>query len=178
MSIKVPTIQSFNATRDAFNPFPHTKNLQQRTLNIFCQIMENLYNWMDNLWLKVENIVTKGEIARFKKLSAAEASESVYMSKRVKPDYFWKHWGKRWKIQMSHVFFCHNELKPIVIHLISCFWLWYFKIKYLLQYFKHFPNIDTFWWLQQMTFENILAKGEIAHSLFFYWIVSKSSAAD
>ena len=27
--------------------------------------IENLYNWMDNLWLKVENIVAKGEIARF-----------------------------------------------------------------------------------------------------------------
>ena len=48
-----------------FNPFPHTTILLQTTLNIFCQIMENLYNWMDNRWLKVENIVTKGEIARF-----------------------------------------------------------------------------------------------------------------
>ena len=47
------------------NPFPHTTILQQTTLNIFCQKIENLFNWMDNLWLKVENIVTKGEIARF-----------------------------------------------------------------------------------------------------------------
>ena len=49
---------------------------------------------MDNLWLKVENIVSKGEIACFdnfffcryvfKKLSAAEASESVYMRERAK----------------------------------------------------------------------------------------------
>ena len=41
---------------------------------------------MDNLCLKVENIVTKGEIACFvfKKLSAAEASERVYMRERVK----------------------------------------------------------------------------------------------
>ena len=49
---------------------------------------------MDNLSLKVENIVTKGEIACFvqfillslmfsKKPSAAEASESVYMRERV-----------------------------------------------------------------------------------------------
>ena len=38
-----------------FNPpFPHTTILQQTTLNIICQKMENLYNWMDNLWLKVE----------------------------------------------------------------------------------------------------------------------------
>ena len=44
---------------------------------------------MDNLWLKVVNIVAKGEIARhyvFKKPSAAEALESVYMSERV---YIW-----------------------------------------------------------------------------------------
>ena len=48
---------------------------------------------MDNLWRKVENIVAKGEIARFvqflllslcfQKPSAAEASESVYMRERV-----------------------------------------------------------------------------------------------
>ena len=47
------------------NSFPHTAILQQTTLNIFCQKIENLYNWMDNLWLKVENILAKGEIALF-----------------------------------------------------------------------------------------------------------------
>ena len=47
------------------NPFPHTTILQQTTLNVFCQNIENLYNWMDNLWPKVKNIVAKGEIARF-----------------------------------------------------------------------------------------------------------------
>ena len=67
--------------------------LQQRTLNIFCQKMENLYNWMDNLWLKVENIVAKGEIVCFEqflllslcfqKAAAAEASESVFMRVKV-----------------------------------------------------------------------------------------------
>ena len=46
------------------NPFPHTTILKQTTLNIFCQKIENLYNWMHNLWL-VENIVAKGEIAYF-----------------------------------------------------------------------------------------------------------------
>ena len=50
------------------NPFPYMTILQQTTLNIFCQIMENLYNWMDNLWLKVDNIVTKEEIACFVQL--------------------------------------------------------------------------------------------------------------
>ena len=49
----------------SFNPFPHTTILQQTTLNIFCQQIENLSNWMDNLWQKVENIVAKGEIAHF-----------------------------------------------------------------------------------------------------------------
>ena len=76
-----------------FNSFPHKTIMQQTTLNILCQNMENLYNWMDNLWLKVENIVAKGEIVLsnfffwhhvFKKLSAAEASKSVYMRERVK----------------------------------------------------------------------------------------------
>ena len=36
-----------------------------RWLNIFCKKIENLYNWMDNLCIKVQNIVAKGEIARF-----------------------------------------------------------------------------------------------------------------
>ena len=72
---------------------PHTTILQQTTFNIFCQKMENLYNWMDNQWLKVENIVAKGEIAHheqflllpqcFQKSSASEAWESVYMRERV-----------------------------------------------------------------------------------------------
>ena len=47
------------------NRFPHTTILQQTTLEIYCQKMESLYNWMDNIWLKEENIVAKGEIARF-----------------------------------------------------------------------------------------------------------------
>ena len=50
---------------ERFNPFPHTTILQQTTLNIFCQKIQNLYNWMDNLWWKTENIVAKWEIARF-----------------------------------------------------------------------------------------------------------------
>ena len=45
------------------NPFPHKTILQQTTLNVFCQNIENLHNWMDNLWRKAENIVAKGEIA-------------------------------------------------------------------------------------------------------------------
>ena len=47
------------------NPFPHTTILQQTTLNVFCQKIENLHNWIDNRWQKVENIVAKGEIACF-----------------------------------------------------------------------------------------------------------------
>ena len=38
-----------------------------RRLNIFCQKIENVYNWMDNLWLKLENIVAKGENTMFSK---------------------------------------------------------------------------------------------------------------
>ena len=49
---------------DGINPFHHTTILKQTTLNVFCQNIENLHNWMDYLWQKVENIVAKGEIAR------------------------------------------------------------------------------------------------------------------
>ena len=52
----------------SYNPLPHTTILQQMTFNIISQKKENLYNWMNKLWLKVENIVTKGEIARFEQL--------------------------------------------------------------------------------------------------------------
>ena len=53
------------------NPFPHTTILQQTTEHIvkkityFVKKIENLHNWMDNLWQEVENIVAKGDIARF-----------------------------------------------------------------------------------------------------------------
>ena len=39
--------------RNISYPFPHTTILQQTTLNVFCQNIENLHNWMDNLWQKV-----------------------------------------------------------------------------------------------------------------------------
>ena len=42
-----------------FNPSPHTTILQQTTLNLY------LFNWIDNLWLKVKSIVAKREIACF-----------------------------------------------------------------------------------------------------------------
>ena len=102
---------TFQAESQEHNPLPHTTILQQTTLNIykkdiilllliikiyfFYQKIENLYNWMDNLWLKLENIVIQGKIARseqflifyvFKNPSAAEASESVYMRERVNED--------------------------------------------------------------------------------------------
>ena len=41
-----------NCMGKGFNPFPHTTILQQTTLNVFCQNIENLHNWMDNLWQK------------------------------------------------------------------------------------------------------------------------------
>ena len=73
------------------NPFPHTTILQQTTLSIFCQKIENLYNWMDTLWLKVKNIVAKWEIARFEQFllfslcfQKAVSCRSVYMREMVK----------------------------------------------------------------------------------------------
>ena len=88
----IKTKQEYVTLKKPFNPFPHTTILQQTTLNIFCRIMENLYNWMDNLWLKVENIVAKGEMARFVQsllllLCFQKAvccrGERVYMRERV-----------------------------------------------------------------------------------------------
>ena len=69
-------------------PFPSYDN---SAADDFDHILStNLYNWMYNLWLKVENIVAKGEIAHFffyhyvfKKQSASETSKSVCMRERV-----------------------------------------------------------------------------------------------
>ena len=65
--------------------FPHTTILQQTTLNMFCQKKESLYNWMDNLWLKVENIVSKGEIAWFEQflLLSQCFQKAVHMKERA-----------------------------------------------------------------------------------------------
>ena len=59
------------------NPFPHTTILQQTTLNVFCQNIENFHNWMDNLC----NFFFCHYV--FKTPSAAEAQESVYMRERI-----------------------------------------------------------------------------------------------
>ena len=80
------------------NPFPHTTILQQTTLNIFCQKLENLCNWMDNLWLKVENIVAKGEIACFEQflLLSPCCKKSCLLQRRQKASI----WGKGLSIQI------------------------------------------------------------------------------
>ena len=67
-------------------PFPHTKILQQTTFNIFCQKIENLYNSLVNIWLKVENIVAKGEIACFWAISSFVTmfSKSCLLQRRQK----------------------------------------------------------------------------------------------
>ena len=83
-----PCFQHYSIVIQVFiNPFPHTTILQQTTLNIFCQKIENLYNWMDNILC---NFFFCHYV--FKKPSAAEASESVYMRERVKrsfPSFCW-----------------------------------------------------------------------------------------
>ena len=84
--------------RQLFNPFYIQQNiLQQMYSNIFCQKIENLYNWMDNLWLKVENIVANREIARFeqflfflKAVSRRGVRKRLYYEEKVKSyDLFW-----------------------------------------------------------------------------------------
>ena len=73
----------------SFKPFPLYYESAADDFEFCCQKIENLLRWMDDLWLKVENIVEKGEIYRFEQFlllllcfqnpSAAEASESVHM---------------------------------------------------------------------------------------------------
>ena len=102
---------------DIFNPYPHTI-LQQTTSNIFCQKIKNYFNWIDQLWLKVEKLWQKEKglvlsnffLCRyvFKKLSAAEATESVYMRERVNPfphaDTLWQTSLKSIKTKREYAF--------------------------------------------------------------------------
>ena len=46
-------------------PFPAYDNSAADDFEHILQKIENLYNWMNNLWLKLENIVAKGAIASF-----------------------------------------------------------------------------------------------------------------
>ena len=47
------------------SPFPSYNNSAADVFEHILSKIENLYNWKDNLWLKVGNIVAKGEIACF-----------------------------------------------------------------------------------------------------------------
>ena len=90
---------------------------------------------MDNLWLRVENIVAKGEILRnfffchyvFIKPSSAEVLESIYIRERVKPfpvtDSVWRLcsrwilktiWQKEKLLIISIFSFCHNMFNSIL----------------------------------------------------------------
>ena len=73
-----------------FNLFPHTTILQQTTLNVFCQNTEIEWITFDKKWKTLWQKEKLHVLCNFffchyvfKKQSAAEASESVYM--RVKP---------------------------------------------------------------------------------------------
>ena len=71
----------------------HTTNMQQTTVKTFTQDQANLYKWRYIYYKKVENIVAKGELARFvqfillsycfQKSFAVDASKSVYKWERV-----------------------------------------------------------------------------------------------
>ena len=46
--------------------FSHIQQFYSRRLRtLFCKEIENVYNYMDKLWLKVENIEAKGEVVYF-----------------------------------------------------------------------------------------------------------------
>ena len=75
-----------------FNPFPHTTIVQQTTFNLFSQKIESLYNWMDRLWLKVENICGKRRNCTFFAISSFVTmfSKSRLLQRRQKATI----WGK------------------------------------------------------------------------------------
>ena len=69
------------------NPFPHVYiNLQQTTLNIFCQKMViSDWNWMDNQWLIMSNFIFCHNVFRSRLLQRRQkASIILYMRERVK----------------------------------------------------------------------------------------------
>ena len=71
----------------------------RRLWKYFDKKMEYLNNWKDNLWLKVENIASKGEIARFEQfLLFTIFSKSRLLQRRQKASI----WGKGLKTRSIH----------------------------------------------------------------------------
>ena len=111
------------------NPFSHTTILQQTTFNIFRQKIENLFNWMDNLWLNVENIVTKREIACFEQflLSVTMFSKSRLLQRRQKASiWLWGKWlkvyhAKNLMVLSENSTVSHLDLKS-VYSTLTCLW--------------------------------------------------------
>ena len=90
------------------NPFPHATLLQQTTFNIFCQKIENLCNWMDNPWLKVENIVTKKRNCSFWAISSFNTmfSKSRLLQRRQKASI----WGKGLNFQIIILYYFSSNV--------------------------------------------------------------------
>ena len=100
------------------NPFHHTTILQQTTLNVFCQNIENIHNWMDNIWQKVENIVAKGEICTFCTISSFVTmfSKSCLLQRRQKASI----WGKGLKSGKLVLFWhCYKNLTLFWLKLVD-----------------------------------------------------------
>ena len=99
-----------------FNPYPHTTILQQTTLNLFCQKVENLYNWMDNLWQRVENIVAKRRNCTFCAISSFVTmfSKSCLLQSHQKASI----WGQE---GIAHlIFFLHfSYISPAIWRTVS-----------------------------------------------------------
>ena len=114
------------------SPFPHTTILQQTTLmNIFCNKIENFYNWMDNLWLKGENIVSKGEIARSEQflLLSLCFSKSCPLQRCQKASI----WGKGLTVKSRCCCLDMWEELKLLFHSIT--------------FFNPFPHTEAFWCL-------------------------------
>ena len=74
--------------------------LQQPTLNIICQNIENLYTWMDNPLLKVVNIVAKGQISCFEQflLLSIRQKASLWGGKGFNVYFMWYDYTKEFLV--------------------------------------------------------------------------------
>ena len=111
------------------NPFPYITNLQQTTLKTYLKLFGNSFKRKYNNWIELKTWGQKEKLLVlsnfifcrhvFKRLSAAEASESVFMRERFK---YLKHYGKRRNCSfLIHFSFSNNDFKKLFVTEVSKF---------------------------------------------------------
>ena len=140
----------------SFNPFPHTRTLRQTTLNTFCQTIEDLYNWMDNQWLKVEKHCGRWRNCSFWAISSFVTmfSKSRLLQRREKAYIWGKGLNIRGAVRITFAFACSGDKQAYTFNLITT------KLEkeheYLsIPYVKPFPTYNK---SAADDFENIVTK--------------------